>query len=642
MRALQLVVFSAAVCGVVACVGEDRTNPTAEALSVAPADIDLGLTWVGHPERLTLQFSNRSRADGEALVHGGGPHTSLEPITVAIPAGGTIQVDVVVLPTKEGSLEEDVIHVEGIETPVVLSGVVAMPPECDRDEPCGVQRFSPGFDGCIWAPKEDGTACADLCVVDGFCAGGVCKGLPRACPDDDGDACTVPACSPLQGCLLVPRSCKASSACVDAKCDPKQGCVETPVADGTFCGEPNCDQDHICIAGACVSRQPPDDRLVTRCLRASQVAIPEGAGIACAVSDEGEGVCWGSVRSAFGLSGSDFLAPDYAGPFLANLGPAAALFGAGTYGCPANRVCAPLVLQRPDGETLYVSASDGSENVFMVQQGMSGRGLHTLPMFKGATSIAGFPVGLCGVTPDEELRCEGADEGDPTIAFAASQPALSTSVAVKEVSGGRGRTCARLANGGLTCRTTLALDSERQKWCTTNWSHASFEPLSVYPPVDSLSVKGNSGCAVTVWGEVYCDGWIRLAGAPEGTCHGPLPVADLDGVTKVRIGGGVACALRHDGTVWCWGTKFPEGSSLQPRPIPGLDHVVDFDLQNSLPWQYEPLLCAVRSDGLIKCLGGNRHGEAGVFQAADGGTRPRRVTTPTAISLPDAGLDLGF
>ena len=43
-----------------------------------------------------------------------------------------------------------------------------------------------------------------------------------------------------------------------ARCDSLQGCTESPVSDGTACGEADCVSAHVCIQGACAVRPVPE------------------------------------------------------------------------------------------------------------------------------------------------------------------------------------------------------------------------------------------------------------------------------------------------------------------------------------------------------------------------------------------------
>ncbi|MGM0576280.1 MAG: hypothetical protein ACQEXJ_11170 [Myxococcota bacterium] len=168
----------------------------------------------------------------------------------------------------------------------------SMPRACNDDNPCTVDTCDPDSGGCVHTPTEDGIACqsADPCLEGATCQGGACTGgEPVTCEDtscatrgcdpitgacvvvedaedatpcggddpctavgtcsdgacvgatpvdcDDGDACTVDACDPVDGsCEHAPLDCipPGGDACVEAACDPAAGCVDvtSPACEG--------------------------------------------------------------------------------------------------------------------------------------------------------------------------------------------------------------------------------------------------------------------------------------------------------------------------------------------------------------------------------------------------------------------------
>src|SRR5262249_51170746 len=56
----------------------------------------------------------------------------------------------------------------------------------------------------------------------------------------------------------------------------------------------------------------------------------------------------------------------------------------------------------------------------------------------------------------------------------------------------------------------------------------------------------------------------------------------MDGFVRLRVGGDHACALRADGSLWCWGGSYGLGAGaradgIQPVRLPGKERWVDFD-----------------------------------------------------------------
>jgi hypothetical protein len=595
-------------------------------LRAAPEEVELGVIWLGHPEPVRVRLLNDSRIEAAFIAVIESRQLEAEPRGGSVPAGDGLDVELMLMPTATGKLEDASLHFNSGEVVVALKGDVRAPPPCDFRQPCGVQRFAADQDGCEWVPLDDGVECQGPCVVDGVCQAGLCMGQVRTCPDDDGDACTVAACHHETGCTLVPRICRPTSSCATATCDSSTGCVEEPVQDGTYCGEANCDQDHVCIAGACVARPPPDDRKVQHCLRAKAVHVMSyyrnpGRPMSCAVTTEEEAVCWGNVRPSFRTDNFGLLAAgriDDEGPWVARLGPARAIYPGGH----------PFLLQRPDGQTSYLAVDEGMDDVLQ-HWGAAGRGLHPLPALADMTGAIHYQNGMCAVTKDGDLLCGGADHQDPGFVLSPATPTVAGGVVA--ASGSIGIPCVRMASGAIRCRGTVPWYASFGLAVGTK-AFSQVQGLPPFTDFDAFPRGGWRACGVTPWGEVYC-----------ATCGPFTAVAGLPRAHRVQVNDYAACALVEGGDVWCWGRILPQQEWNPPRRVEGLERIVDFDLGEPMASSsYRPTLCALGDEGRVKCMGGNWFRQAGVFEAEDGGYRPSHVLEPTAVVLPDAGVDVTF
>src|SRR5207249_1756037 len=75
---------------------------------------------------------------------------------------------------------------------------------------------------------------------------------------DDGNPCTMDACTPA-GCTHTPVTCAAADQCHDAgTCNPATGaCSNPPKPDGAACNDGNaCTQTDACQAGVCTGTNP--------------------------------------------------------------------------------------------------------------------------------------------------------------------------------------------------------------------------------------------------------------------------------------------------------------------------------------------------------------------------------------------------
>lgn len=133
----------------------------------------------------------------------------------------------------------------------------------------------------------------------------------------------------------------------------------------------------------------------------------------------------------------------------------------------------------------------------------------------------------------------------------------------------------------------------------------------------SVTTSSVSSCALRVDGTVWC--WT-----PYGAV--PAPVPALASVVAIAQGAvGQHCAIRSDRTVWCWGTntygELGDGST-EARPLPvrvALDDATQLSMRG-----YNA--CARLASGVVWCWGLNGGGQVG-----DGSTLPRR--RPVVVPL---------
>jgi alpha-tubulin suppressor-like RCC1 family protein len=161
------------------------------------------------------------------------------------------------------------------------------------------------------------------------------------------------------------------------------------------------------------------------------------------------------------------------------------------------------------------------------------------------------------------------------------------------------------------------------------------------PELGAVSAGGRSACAILATGSVTCWGANWSGGLGTGTLYNSVipQTVSLDGVaTQVSTGQGHACALLVDATVRCWGENDSGQVGdvalgydvLAPTAVPGMDDVVSLSAG-----AYHT--CAVRDDGSVWCWGYGGSGQLGAPDRWDGipPTDVPGITTAISVAAGD-------
>ena len=140
---------------------------------------------------------------------------------------------------------------------------------------------------------------------------------------------------------------------------------------------------------------------------------------------------------------------------------------------------------------------------------------------------------------------------------------------------------------------------------------ASLPLLSGYVAVATADF---STCAVKSDGTVFCWGRNFFGELGDGTNEDslePVMVEGIDDAVSVTAGRQHYCALRQDGRVSCWGRnrdgRLGNGTftdSNTPTPVSGINDAIDLSPGSSSH-------CALHADGSVSCWGLNRFGQLG-------------------------------
>ena len=173
-------------------------------------------------------------------------------------------------------------------------------------------------------------------------------------------------------------------------------------------------------------------------------------------------------------------------------------------------------------------------------------------------------------------------------------------------------------------------------------------PVAVKGLANAIGLTGNDkeSCALlgtltanVAGGSVVCWGAIDTQGAPlaNNINFVPTPVTGLTNVVSLASGSFHHCALKADGTVWCWGYQ-------ASRSVFGNGPVLDPTLLTLAPVQVAGItdatvlasgndhVCIIRTNKTVKCWGWNDYGQTGSTALTQNGLQPvTDTTTPFAV-----------
>lgn len=243
----------------------------------------------------------------------------------------------------------------------------------------------------------------------------------------------------------------------------------------------------------------------------------------------------------------------------------------------------------------------------------------------------------CAHANDGRLWCWGKNTGGQlgtggTSAALAPAPVDLPGVSVERLATGANFTCARGADGSLWCwgengSGQLGLGDVELRTAPTRVASAGTS-------IVRLSAGGAHLCAITTDGAALCWGDNRFGQLGVNDAQPRLaPTAvggNLGTVTQVYTGGTHSCALKVDNTLWCWGDNRSGQLGVgdtEPRALPV--QVAPGLLGNQVAAAYAggAHTCAVKSDGSVWCWGNNQYGQVT-------GTAGARTPVPVQLFPP--------
>ena len=395
------------------------------------------------------------------------------------------------------------------------------------------QQCTPSASQTAWSPKNNGTACNDgnVCTKNDVCTAGACAGTTYSC--NDGMACTADSCngdgtctfSVTAGNCLIDGACFASGA--GNPLNPCQRCAPatsqtawSPTASGTACNDGNaCTKNDVCNgAGVC-----------------GGTAYTCSDGMACTTDTcNGDGTCTFA-------------------PLPGNCAIGGACYAAGSTS-PANQCqqCTPGSSQTAwspkDNGTLCDDGNACTKND-VCAAGVCGGTAYSCDDGLDCTADSCKGDGTCSHTVTAgnclvDRACYGAGTTSPTNQCQQCTPGTSqTAWSPKN----NGNAC----NDGNACTQT---DSCQGGACTGSNLVKCSASDQCHDVGECNPSNGLCGNPAKADGTSCDDGNASSQGdaCTAGVCQGTIPCA---AVADIRVGAAHSCAVRADGSLWCWGAN---------------------------------------------------------------------------------------
>ena len=260
----------------------------------------------------------------------------------------------------------------------------------------------------------------------------------------------------------------------------------------------------------------------------------------------------------------------------------------------------------------------------------------------GAKQIATGKYHTCASTsPNGVVYCWGRNDsgqlGNGTTDESHSPVEVVALSAVLEVATGAVHSCAAKSDGSVWC---WGFNGQGQLGVGTT-GPGSLIPVKVIGISSALqvSIGDYHSCAVLEDGTVWCWGWDLHGALGDGTTddpsYKPTPVQVIGLSEMISVAASPyhsACALRVNGTVWCWGANagiLGDGNNENlstPIIVQGLVEVIDVAAGSSHT-------CAVKGDGSAWCWGTDSFGKLGNGDASDSNVPTEVVGLPGVIAI---------
>lgn len=258
----------------------------------------------------------------------------------------------------------------------------------------------------------------------------------------------------------------------------------------------------------------------------------------------------------------------------------------------------------------------------------------------------------CVRKSDSTVVCWGRNYvgqiGDGTLIPRATPTPVSGLVDVVQLAVGANVTCARKSTGVVVC---WGQNNFGQVGDGTVVTRSTPTPVAGLTDAIDVSIGDGGACAIRAGGQLVCwginqygdlgDGVVFHKSCEVGLDCSPLPVAvsGITDATQISRGAAHACAVRADGSMWCWGLNNEGGlgdgvpnhgnyptwtrcqdNDCQPTPVKVVN--MAFPKQIAVGAGHT---CALRPTGVVSCWGAGDFGSLGGPKLPNGEPEQRYV-----------------
>lgn len=374
--------------------------------------------------------------------------------------------------------------------------------------------------------------------------------------------------------------------------------------------------------------------------------IVSGQSHTCALKKDGTVYCWGA--NASGQLGDNTTSTRYIPVQVKGVGGTGVLSGVSQIAAGFEHTCAV----KTDG-TMFCwgnSANGQLGDNFNAQRSVpvQVKGLNGVGLLSGVSSIAAGFRHTCAAKTDGSLYCWGQNsvgqlgDGSTTDHFA---PVLVFNLGgltnVSSVSTGQYHTCAVKTDGSAYCwgqgaNGRLGLGDATQR--LTPVQVVGIGGSGTLSNVSQIIAGYAHTCALKTDGSMYCWGYNVYGQLGDNTTSQRLTPVQVTGVggsgtlsnvTWISNNESYTCALKNDGAVYCWGYNFYSqlgdgGTTHRSTPVQVLNVAVVSTVSNAASvGPGMSFSCFSKSDGTVYCGGVNVSGKIGDNVASGASTITR-------------------